>query len=172
MEGVASHRPEAAASGPFERLPFSALVETARAPYKSNDVDISVKIKKNAIGDEPFLPYGPEMMHGLGNLVQNAVQFASSHVWLELDWNKETVWLTVRDDGPGFKTPVLAMIGEPFISSRSGTGENLGLGIFIAQTLLQHTGANLTFGNQNGGKVVISWARAILDTDIIDGEKK
>lgn len=164
--------PEAAASGPFERLPFSALVETARAPYKSNDVDISVKIKKNAIGDEPFLPYGPEMMHGLGNLVQNAVQFASSHVWLELDWNKETVWLTVRDDGPGFKTPVLAMIGEPFISSRSGTGENLGLGIFIAQTLLQHTGANLTFGNQNGGKVVISWARAILDTDNIDGEKK
>ena len=48
----------------------------------------------------------------------------------------------------------------------------LGLGIFIAQTLLQHTGANLTFGNQNGGKVVISWARAILDTDNIDGEKK
>ena len=64
------------------------------------------------------------------------------------------------------------MIGEPYISTRSVTGENLGLGIFIAQTLLKRTGANLSFSNQNGGKVEISWTRAILMRDAMDGEEK
>ena len=164
--------PEASASGPFERLPFSALVETARAPHGSDTIAVSVNIQENAIGDEPYLPYGPEMMHGLGNLIQNAIQFAHSQVWLDLNWNKETVWLLVRDDGPGFRASVLAMIGEPYISTRSVTGENLGLGIFIAQTLLKRTGANLSFSNQNGGKVEISWTRAILMRDAMDGEEK
>ena len=76
----------------------------------------------------------------------------------------------MHDDGPGFTPSVLSAIGEPYISTRAADGENLGLGIFIAQTLLQKTGANLTFTNEKGAKVVITWPRAILEVTQLKGE--
>lgn len=163
--------PEASATDPFERLPFSALVETARTPYSVEGIEVTVAVGENAVGDEPYLPYGPEMVHGLGNLIQNAVQFAEREVLLQMTWTPETIGLTVQDDGPGFAPSVLSAIGEPYISTRAGSGENLGLGIFIAHTLLQRTGADLSFGNQNGAKVVVKWQRAILATTSSKGDE-
>jgi two-component system sensor histidine kinase RegB len=162
--------PEAAAAEPFEWLPFSALVEAARSPYKDVRIDTIVRAEANVIGEEPELPHGPELLHGLGNLIQNAMQFATSRVSLQLFWDTEMIRLTVQDDGPGFTSSVLASIGEPYISTRSDVGENLGLGIFIAQTLLQRTDAELSFSNQNGAKVVITWPRAILSEQNFEGE--
>ena len=42
----------------------------------------------------------------------------------------------------------------------------MGLGIFIAQSLLERTGAHLTFDNlvEGGAHIVISWNRANLET--------
>ncbi|MGY9105913.1 MAG: ActS/PrrB/RegB family redox-sensitive histidine kinase [Alphaproteobacteria bacterium] len=162
--------PEAAAAEPFEWLPFSALVEAARSPYKDVRIDTIVRAEANVIGEEPELPHGPELLHGLGTLIQNAMQFATSRVSLQLFWDTEMIRLTVQDDGPGFTSSVLASIGEPYISTRSDVGENLGLGIFIAQTLLQRTDAELSFSNQNGAKVVITWPRAILSEQNFEGE--
>tara|TARA_B100000519_G_scaffold202583_1_gene221424 strand:- start:1014 stop:2336 length:1323 start_codon:yes stop_codon:yes gene_type:complete len=162
--------PEAVAENPFARLPFLALVKTALSPYNSESVAVVVQIDELAKGEEPYLPYGPELVHGLGNLIQNAIQFAENSVALCLYWDLGEVRLIVQDDGAGFAPSVLSAIGEPYISTRTGDGENLGLGIFIAQTLLQKTGANLTFTNEKGAKVVISWPRAILEETNIEGE--
>jgi two-component system, sensor histidine kinase RegB len=162
--------PEAAANDPFARLPFLALVETARSPYNSETVDVIVQTDISVEGEEPYLPYGPELVHGLGNLIHNATQFAERSVVLRLYWDLDAVRLTVQDDGPGFAPSVLSAIGEPYISTRAGDGENLGLGIFIAQTLLQKTGANLAFTNEDGAKVVITWPRAILEETHTEGE--
>jgi len=162
--------PEAVAKNPFARLPFLALVKTALSPYNSESVAVVVQIDELAKGEEPYLPYGPELVHGLGNLIQNAIQFAENSVALCLYWDLGEVRLIVQDDGAGFAPSVLSAIGEPYISTRTGDGENLGLGIFIAQTLLQKTGANLTFTNEKGAKVVISWPRAILEETNIEGE--
>ncbi|MBE88259.1 MAG: two-component sensor histidine kinase [Rhodospirillaceae bacterium] len=162
--------PEAVAKNPFARLPFLALVKTALSPYNSESVAVVVQIDELAKGEEPYLPYGPELVHGLGNLIQNAIQFAENSVALCLYWDLGEVRLIVQDDGAWFAPSVLSAIGEPYISTRTGDGENLGLGIFIAQTLLQKTGANLTFTNEKGAKVVISWPRAILEETNIEGE--
>ena len=57
----------------------------------------------------------------------------------------------MRDDGPGFAPEVLAKLGEPYVTSRPGgegsrTGHiGMGLGFFIAKTLLERTGAVVTF---------------------------
>ena len=145
-------------------------MKTALSPYNTESVSLTVQTEELAEGEEPYLPYGPELVHGLGNLIQNATQFAANSVALRLYWDLDAVRLTVQDDGPGFAPSVLSAIGEPYISTRAGDGENLGLGIFIAQTLLQKTGANLTFTNEDGAKVVISWPRAILEETHLKGE--
>src|SRR5260370_7957432 len=85
-------------------------------------------------------------MHGLGNLIQNAAQFARREVSVTTTWSDDTVAVDIVDDGPGFPPQVLARIGEPYISGRGG-GEtrHMGLGIFLAQSPLERTRARVSF---------------------------
>ncbi len=90
----------------------------------------------------------PEIMHGLGNLIQNATQFAVRETTITVSWSEDSAAIDIVDDGPGFPQQVLARIGEPYLSGRTfETQSHMGLGIFIAQTLLERTGARLSFAN-------------------------
>ena len=111
------------------------------------------------------MPRSPEIMHGLGNLIQNATQFARRGVDVTTSWSEETVAVDIVDDGPGFPQQVLARIGEPYISGRSGEAQHMGLGIFIAQSLLERTGARVSFANlpDGGAQVVVEWRRGSLE---------
>ncbi len=104
-------------------------------------------------------------MHGLNNLIQNAVQFARREVSVTTFWNKVTVTVEIADDGPGFPLHLLGRLGEPYISTRAGASDHMGLGIFIAQSLLERSGAKLIFDNlpDGGAHVAISWNRANLE---------
>jgi two-component system sensor histidine kinase RegB len=59
----------------------------------------------------------------------------------------------------------LGRLGEPYLSTRAGDADHMGLGIFIAQSLLERSGATLNFDNliDGGAHVVISWNRANLE---------
>ena len=99
-------------------------------------------------------------------MVQNAVQFAATRVVVRTRWDGQDITVAVADDGPGFPQFVLERLGEPYISVREDEDDHMGLGIFIAQTLLQRTGAELEFRNHadGGAEVVIRWRRGVLDT--------
>ena len=105
-------------------------------------------------------------MYGLGNLVENAVDFAKSTVTLRWRSNDQIVGLEITDDGPGFLPDIIDRIGEPYMSTRQGTepGGGLGLGLFIAKTLLERSGASIQFRNSQergqGATVEIIWPRA------------
>jgi len=100
-------------------------------------------------------------------VIQNAVQFGKRAVSVEVSWDDKTARVEVRDDGRGFSPAVLDRIGEPYISSREDG--HLGLGTFIAQTLLERTGATLRFANirepggVTGAEVVVVWRRDALE---------
>ena len=103
---------------------------------------------------EPRLQRRPELIYGLGNIIENASEFASGHVWLRASYSAQQVVIEVSDDGPGFAPDILAHLGEPYTSSRrhSGRHENsgelgLGLGFFIARTLLQRSGGQIRARN-------------------------
>jgi two-component system, sensor histidine kinase RegB len=152
----------------FARAPLSALVEHAGDPYRVDDIALEIEFE-HAIGtddeahrsSEPTAPDGPELAYGLGNLIQNAMQFARSRVALRLYWDDDLVRVTISDDGPGFSNGVFASLGEPYVSSRGG--EHMGLGFFIAQTLLERGGASLEIRNRNGAEVVIQWPRSAFE---------
>ncbi len=106
-------------------------------------------------GAEPEILRQPELVHGIRNLVQNAVDFAAARVWVEAEWSAEQIRVRITDDGPGYAAHVIRRIGEPFVRRRRGAGdrgrrpeyEGMGLGLFIAKTLLERTGAGLSFAN-------------------------
>lgn len=161
-----SQRPDMADHRPLDRLKFSALVAQACEPYREDGVTIEFILETDAEGDEPEAPETHEFAHGVGNIIQNAVQFAGKRVELALYWDSEAVQLTVRDDGPGFSATVLASLGEPYISTRGGDQGHMGLGVFIAQTLLEAGGAVLKFANQDGAEVVIRWPRDMFERNV------
>jgi len=171
-------RPDTGEGGLLSRLPATALIEVAAAPHLSSRVYLAIEAQPapGADLDQPILPRRAEIVHGLGNLLQNAIQFARAKVEARLSWDAENVSIAIVDDGPGFDPALLGRLGEPYLSGGSqGRGEEevaMGLGIFIAQTLLEQTGAVVSFGNRPAGGAVVSvtWRRATLVADMEESE--
>lgn len=159
-----ARRPKADDGDLFSLLPFDALVEAAAAPHMNDRVRVRFvggSDDGTGTGDVPVVHKSPEILHGLGNLIQNALQFARSEVVITTRWSPSAISVTVRDDGPGIPGRVLERLGEPYFSSRETKGDHMGLGVFIAQTLLQRTGATLDFANQpaGGASITVRWPR-------------
>jgi two-component system sensor histidine kinase RegB len=152
-----ARRPESAGGDPFESMGVPALLEAIAGPYRTRRIAYQVE----AFGQMPVMKRAPELVHGLGNIIQNAMSFARSRVVVTAQTNDDGLKIRVRDDGPGFPPGLLSRLGEPYLSQRQDTDEHLGLGIFIAQTLLERTGAMLTFENDKAGgaAVTIYWRK-------------
>ena len=161
-----AQQPEEDGSSPYASLPISALVEAAGTQHHNARVRLIFAATGGPDDDEPMVRRSPEIMHGLNNLIQNAVQFARHEVSVTIFWDAKVVTVEVADDGPGFPPHLLGRLGEPYLSTRAGDPDHMGLGIFIAQSLLERTGATLNFDNliDGGAHVVISWERANLET--------
>jgi len=113
----------------------------------------------------PFIRRSAELLQGLTNLIENAVDFAESRVEIETSWTDQEIRLTIQDDGPGFSANVFSLLGDPYVSTRRNRG-GMGLGVFISKTLLERTGASLRFANRRGEKgavVTIAWPRAEIE---------
>ncbi len=151
----------------MRRLPLSSLVEEVIAPHREFGIEIAVE-HSNETDREPVGQRNAGIVHGLGNLVENAVDFARSRVVVSTQSDASQVRISIRDDGPGFPPMVLSRIGDPYVTDRS-RGEpsagGLGLGLFIAKTLLERSGAELQFANQEtgGAEVVVTWPRAAME---------
>lgn len=146
------------------RLALSALVEDVVAPHR--DFGVAIRLKPGErVGPEPVGQRNPGVLYGLGNLVENAVDFAREQVSVHWSWDAAQVSFSVVDDGPGFPPEIIDRIGEPYMSTRQGSesGGGLGLGLFIAKTLLERSGASLSFRNSStpgeGALVAVTWPR-------------
>jgi len=157
---------------PYHHLPIVALVEAAAAPHRSDGVELEITAGPavDSAAPQPTVLRNAEVLHGLGTLIQNAVQFARHRVEVDLTWDEESVMLRIADDGPGFDLTVLSRLGEPYYSTgararRRGEEQHMGLGIFIARTLLAHHGATLEFSNDvtSGAVVEVRWPRRSLE---------
>jgi two-component system sensor histidine kinase RegB len=159
---------ELSSSGaPFDRMPLSTLLEEVVAPHRDFGIAIKVRISRGS-GDEPVVMRNPAILYGLGNIMENAVDFARETVEVDAWWDATSVEIVVGDDGPGIVPDVLKRIGEPYLSRRrEDDAGGLGLGIFIARTLLERTDAKVTFRNRtfpdHGAVVQIAWPRASFE---------
>jgi two-component system sensor histidine kinase RegB len=120
----------------------------------------------------------PEIIHGVHNLIENAVSFADTRVDVIARWNGTLVEIIVRDDGPGFPPALLNRLGEPYVSARGpdSRGGGLGLGYFIAKTLLERTGARVEHRNRTpprkGALVRAEWARSAIEAPAIPAVRR
>lgn len=141
----------------FTRAPFTSMLEHIAAEFARPGIEVRIDLEPCDGVAEPEVTLTPELRHSLANLIDNAIQFAASEVLITLQPTRAGLNLSIEDDGPGFSAEVLDWLGEPFLSTRRDEG-GLGLGIFIANTLLARTGAKVHFDNtEEGARVAVNW---------------
>lgn len=165
--------------------PLAEILREAAQPHVSRGKKLHFTYQGRDQADaQPYILRRPEIIHGLRNLIQNAVDFAAGNVWIDGSWTQTEIRVTIVDDGTGYPPQLIGRIGDPFLRSRSGIAperpeyEGMGLGLFIAKTLLERTGAIMSFANATdpfltkteapekcGAVVQAIWPRAILMAD-------
>jgi two-component system sensor histidine kinase RegB len=172
--------PEESLLGSLTRLPLGALLDDIAQGHREGGVEVVVRVAESA-GEEPQVWRVPELLHGLGNILENATDFATTRVTVEARWDAGSLYVTVDDDGPGFAPEIFEALGEPYVTSRPGHRalgetemmpeaptdghEGMGLGFFIAKVLLEQTGGLVRATNPPGGgaRVAVVWARGVID---------
>ncbi|TCP61151.1 two-component system sensor histidine kinase RegB [Rhodovulum bhavnagarense] len=138
--------------------PLEAVVNEAAEPHRNRGKEVVFTAEPIHGGSSrmPVIHRRPEIIHGLRNLIQNAVDFAETRVWVVAQWSGHDITIRIMDDGPGYPPHLLGRIGDPFVRKRRGPEvpqkerpeyEGMGLGLFIAKTLLERSGARLSFAN-------------------------
>ncbi|MDO5603791.1 MAG: ActS/PrrB/RegB family redox-sensitive histidine kinase [Paracoccus sp. (in: a-proteobacteria)] len=147
--------------------PLRAVLDEAAAPHADRGIGITLPPP----APQPVILRDPGVIHGLRNIIQNAVDFAHAEVRIETGQDAGLLWLRIRDDGPGFSPAMLGRLADPFPIGRRGGDhrpgyEGMGLGLFIARTLLEASGATLGFRNaEPGAEVTVSWPMGRIIAD-------
>jgi two-component system sensor histidine kinase RegB len=170
----------------LRQAPLSTVVNEAAEPhmYRGKSIHFDEGPEEGGSFQQPTILRKPEIIHGLRNLVQNAVDFARANVWVETSWTDDAIFVRIMDDGRGYPPQMLGRIGDPFVRRRRAESdrkarpeyEGMGLGLFIAKTLLERTGGSLRFVNgtdpsqsitndpeRRGAIVVVRWERTKID---------
>lgn len=152
----------------LRKLPLSSLIEEVMAPHREFGIKLRL-VEKSSRSGEPVGARNAGIIYGLGNLLENAVDYARESVTVTSAYDPQQVKVVIEDDGQGYAPDILARIGEPYVTKRQNETRagGLGLGLFIAKTLLERSGASLTFENRGpdaaGARVTVVWPRAIMD---------
>src|SRR6056297_2206116 len=178
----------------LRKAPLTALIEEAADPHidRGKTIHFEHVSSSGPLDSQPTIHRRPEVIHGLRNLIQNAVDFARGNVWIESRWSETHISLRIMDDGRGYPQHVLARIGEPFMRRRGPVFdprrpgyEGMGLGLFIAKTLLERSGADLSFANGTdaqkdgagghpdctGAVVEVTWPRHRMEAETSDSRQ-
>lgn len=169
--------------------PLSAVIEEAAEPHGDRGKTLHFNYVGIDDGQQrmPVIQRRPEIIHGLRNLIQNAVDFARTNVWIDARWTNDTISVRIVDDGKGYPPDLLGRIGDPFIRRRTRGKldtkrpeyEGMGLGLFIAKTLLERSGAEVTFANaapktspskneRRGAIAEIIWPNGRIVSPVVD----
>ncbi len=180
----------------YRAVSLRALLEEVVDPHRGPDLTLRTVVECEAA--DLVVRRLPEMVHALSAFVENAADFARAEVEVAARLIEDHLVIEIADDGPGFAPEVLARLGDPYLSRRTrgrgprartarpadageGLSEGLGLGFFIARTLIERTGGRvgvigarsplagarlpgaleaLSRSSLKGARVVVDWPRA------------
>ena len=170
----------------LRQAPLSTVIHESAEPHINRGKEVHFAEGPARDGDvrQPSILRKPEIIHGLRNLIQNAVDFAHENVWVEVEWTSDQITVNIMDDGRGYPSHIIGRIGDPFMRRRRVDRssrpeyEGMGLGLFIAKTLLERSGAKLCFANgadscqnqaeRRGAIVKVIWPRKLIDAQTGD----
>jgi two-component system sensor histidine kinase RegB len=151
-----------------ETLSLEDLLEEAAESFIHREKDLIVESLQPEGGRPISIRRRPELLYALKNFTENAVDFADSRVALTAAVGNDLITVTIDDDGPGFDPLIRTRLGQPYVTSRAkgSSAGGLGLGLFIASTLVERTDGKIFFERSpmGGARVRCIWPVERLTT--------
>ena len=131
------------------------LIEERIGLYKHLSIEKNIHFKINCEETTIISFDKPRIGQVLDNLLTNAIKFSpvAGTIEIKIEPAKESIRITVTDEGPGIKNEDLENLFQPFKKSNSDSiNEGTGLGLTIAKKMIELHGGTLTFiPSQNQG---------------------
>ena len=130
---------------------FESLVEEWESSRPSQYFEYT-----NSIDEEFTVAFDSTVKQMVFNVLDNALEVSPNWLRFEVSKNQEQLFLTVADQGPGFRADILEQVGTPYNSSKGRPGG--GLGLFLVMNVARTLGGTLTVNNrkEGGAEVVIA----------------
>jgi len=116
-------------------------VETIRPLTRDKQIDFAIHLQD---GLPRVSADQPRIAQVLNNLLGNALKFTSTggQIDLRVDRMAQELMFSIRDNGPGIPEDALPHLFEPYWQV-SKTRSGMGLGLFIAKTLVEAHGGRI-----------------------------
>lgn len=118
-----------------------------------------------AVAQIPLYVPPTALAQALRAIVQNALDVSSDvttdNVLIEADLNaaasqgSRSVQITITDRGSGMPAEVVARAAEPFFTTKD-PGSGMGLGLFLARSVIERIGGKLSIASQTGQGTTVS----------------
>lgn len=130
---------------------FESLVEEWESSRPAQHFEYN-----NTIEEEFTVAFDSTVKQMLFNVLDNALEVSPNWLRFEVSKNRDQLFLTVTDQGPGFRADILEQVGTPYNSSKGRPGG--GLGLFLVLNVARTLGGTLTVNNrkEGGAEVVIA----------------
>lgn len=110
-----------------------------------------VRLKFSCAKDSaaPQVVFDTTLAQAALNLLNNAADASPSNVEVIARWNEKQLTLDILDRGPGLTPDLLTRAGEPFLTTKPGSG--LGIGLFLANATVERFGGRVRLANRGDG---------------------
>jgi len=109
-----------------------------------------IKPRINIDSDVPNIDacFHPVIQQSLLNLLNNAADASPQQLEIDIHWDQSSLYIDIRDHGPGLSPGQLEKMGKPIPSDKPG---GLGLGLFLTHSSLNRHGGQVSLLNADGG---------------------
>jgi len=131
----------------FIPISLSSFLESIRTEFSEKGrIRIDLDEETNSI---PITVPPDTLKVAVRNLIKNALEASITSVRIQGSRVHSMIKITIQDDGPGMPLDILSHVGEPFFTTK-GKDQGMGLGIFLARSILEQLGGTLEFNSEVG----------------------
>lgn len=139
----------------LEKVDLNEIIKNVSEKFRQDcELELSLPDTAICLGDGLLLD------RALGNILRNAVKYATAGGPIQIEVTKESdlLLLKVTDHGPGVPEEAIAHLGEPFYrpdASRSRDAGGVGLGLAIVKTCIESCKGSFSCRNRKEGGLEI-----------------
>ena len=119
----------------------SALIE--RWKILRPDVFARVKFLENC--PDLNARFHPTIAQAIINLLNNAADVSPQDIDIEIHWDSQKLFWTIKDSGPGIAEEVTMQLGKSFVSTKA---KGLGIGLLLTQATINRYGGTVSLHNR------------------------
>ncbi len=129
--------------------------EGYRLVYPEYELDLIVESSEIPVTGIPEL-----IAQGLDKIVDNAVEFSTDKkVWARVGIEGENAVINLRNEGPTLPGPESVDLFESMVSVRNSATHHLGMGLYVAKTIIEYHGGSITLKNSDDNRGVVAEIR-------------